>query len=167
MNQELLTEKREPENKETTVEKVLADLTIYNRIQVELAKRFFAKGKLKESSANWVFFYSPEFREAMEEIVREEGDFMKTYQEEKDKIIKEIEDRIELLHSLEVKVIEHFKKQKIGLDDFISWHEKYARKFLQIIHTNPDILKKFELSEDQEPLEQEKLLKEIEDRLYK
>jgi hypothetical protein len=166
MNQELLIKTEEGGEKELLVGKVLKDLTIYNRIQVELAKRFLAKGKLKESSDNWVFFYSPEFREAMEEIVREEDDFMKAYQEVRDKVMKEIEDRIDLLHRLEIRVMEHFKTQNVGLEDFITWHEKYARKFLKIIHANPDILKEFKSSEDKEPGEQEKILAEIEDRLY-
>ena len=167
MNQEVQVEREEINNKEALVQRVLKDLTIYNKIQVELAKRFLEKGKLNESKTNWVFFYSPEFREAMIEIVSEEDDFMKTYQEAMDKILDEVEKRIDLLHTLEIKVIKHFEGKDVNLDDFISWHEKYAQSFLKIIHSEPDILKEFESSQDVEPAEQERLLEQIETKLYK
>ncbi|MFA6535900.1 MAG: hypothetical protein WC250_02465 [Candidatus Paceibacterota bacterium] len=127
-------------DKSAQAEKLLADLRLYNGVQMKLMKRML-KDHPGGASANfeiWVDCCSPEYREGFFQILRDDPDFLKRYQESEGDALSAVEDRIGMLQELEKQLAIKFAGETS--DKAISdWRKKNAKRLMQILHENQEL----------------------------
>lgn len=166
---------RQGNNIEEGVDALRSNLRFYNGVQMKLMKRKFeAMSNSGETSAldkaiEWET-YSPEFEEALKELVREslvnDKDFVQLFSEHEEETILELEKRIQEYHLLELRLMKHINVHGKVPKNFIEWHSDFGSGLMKIMYSHPEIYKRYKESEDQTPEIQEEILQEIEGILY-
>lgn len=144
-------------------EKLLADLKLFNGIQMKLMKRKLA-GLEGGASANyelWVDCCSPEYREAFFQTVRDDPDFLTRYAESEGEALQAIEERIEMLQDLEKQLVGTIAND-VGDPVFVEWHRANADKLMKILHENKELAEPFMNHTHDDIVEEESALRQIE-----
>jgi predicted transcriptional regulator len=123
-----------------------------------------------ENVDDWQNRESVEFSEAFDEIVRDmmrdDPNFIDKLKKPDDALIQMFSERIELLHALEIKILQYFSMLGRTHDQSDEWRSEYNKKLMRIIHTHPEFLEEFMRTEDTALNEQQEVLFEIEKLLY-
>ena len=127
-------------NKAEQAEKLLADLRLYNGVQMKLMKRML-QNRPGGASANfeiWVDCCSPEYREGFFQILRDDPDFLKRYEESEGDALSAVEDRMGMLQELEKELTAKFAGE--ASDTAVaSWRRENANRLMKILHENPEL----------------------------
>jgi len=129
------------------------ELKLYAPIQKEVIKRMLGvDGNFKDHFESWVELYSPEFEEAyletVEKRLKEDPEFLDKLQRKDDMTIQEIEERVRVLHRLEVMLLEDIKKTNHISQSFSSWHSTSYKDVLKILHSHPEWVEEFANADD-------------------
>jgi hypothetical protein len=154
---------------EEQIENLRRNLKFYNGLQMKLMRmKYGSDAEIQAHYEEWEYMYSPEFEQAfkavMKEMLLDDPTFLDHFSEVEEITLEKIQNMINVIHSLEEKLIAH--SDDAISSEAITWHKEFGIDLMKIIHAHPDILNRYEESQDKAPEHEEAILREIEDLLY-
>lgn len=151
---------------------------LYRDLQlIFLIKKYGGRKEFEENFAKAVELHAAEYQLAFDAVIGDkmvhESEFAKhpiSYaHEEAGNLLLDIESKIETLYALEQALFKYLNQTGEGENLFLKWHEKYGKKFIEIIRQNPKLLEEFKTNQEETTEKIEKLLyapEEMEQRQF-